>query len=216
MKIPTADRSSPLPHRIVVPHDLTLKSRRALRMAAALARPLHSEVILLHVIEPGEGPPGAPPSEKTPPQCAQAVWRLLDEEARQFLPANARFRIRILSGNARTLLPEEVRRLQPNLLVVTLGPEGAIRLHGKAHALFKDPPCPVVSIRTREEEAVPLGEEFHRPEGLNHYCRLARLRAKRAATPPVYTGYSYLPAYLSPPPGEIEADFSTQNERNAQ
>ena len=75
-------------HSILLPTDFSECARRAVPVAANLARLLHAHVICLHVVEPVVPPAGWAPMAGTP--AVADLGELPDEPAREELPAFSR------------------------------------------------------------------------------------------------------------------------------
>lgn len=188
-------------HHIVVPHDLTARSNRALELAGTMAHPLRSEVILVNVIDPAD------PREEEGVNFMSRLgdisrdrWRYLQLTAKRVLPSDVKSDVRIFSGNPHDIILSELETLGADLLIITTHPvtgAGYPFGGGKTDQIIHRASCPVLTVQ------VSLGDERSRTEmemknlqthSLKQYCDVSRQLARKTSHRPVFLGYAQLPA----------------------
>jgi nucleotide-binding universal stress UspA family protein len=202
MNIESNVQSDVVFYRILVPHDLTARSDRALEMAGTMAHPLRSEVVLVHVIDPGDR--RQQESIRLMSQAGEVArdqWRFLQIAAKRLLPAGVKSDVRILSGDPQEAILTEARKLGADLLIITTQPlSGAgYPFSGvKIEHIENQAPCPVLTVEVREEDdqASLASQEKRNLEthSLKQYCEISRHLSKKDSHRPVYLGYAHLPA----------------------
>lgn len=187
--------------RIVIPHDLTVRSDKAMQFAGTMAHPLNSEMVVIHVIDPGDQRGNQPIHFMSQVgEMARDRWRFLHNAAKRLLPANVKFDVRILSGDPRDAILAEAKKIGADLLIITTHPvTGAgYPFHGgKAEHIMHQAPCPVLTLQVSDTEELSLAEketEKFETHNLNQYCEVSRQLARQGSHRPVYLGYSTLPA----------------------
>ncbi|MCE0521288.1 MAG: universal stress protein [Methylacidiphilales bacterium] len=200
MNIKSNVQSDVVFYRIVVPHDLTPRSNKALELAGTMAHPLRSEIVLINVINPND------PSENEEDQLTshvgdltQARANFLHFTARQLLPADVKCKVLILAGDPRNAILTESRKLGADLLIITTHPltgAGYPFQGGNSEHIIHLAPCPVLTVQVPEErEAWQFDREggaFH-PHTFDQYHKLSRQLTMTCSHRPVYIGYSTLP-----------------------
>jgi len=190
-------------HRIVVPHDLTTRSDRAVQLAGTMAHPLHSEVILINVIDPSDWHQTSHIYFMN--EMAHSIrerWRFLQIAAKRLLPADVKFDIRILFGDPEGSILAEAQKLGADLLIITTHPltgAGYPFKGGKADHILHKAPCPVLTIQVPQEDELSLVEQEmrkFRPHNFKQYCEASRLLSKSHSYRPIYLGYSRTPTDL--------------------
>jgi nucleotide-binding universal stress UspA family protein len=201
MKIESNAQADVVFHQIVVPHDLTARCDRAVQLAGTMAHPLRSEVVLIHVIDPGDRcEKESVPSMSPAVDLARDQWRLLQIAAKRLLPADVKFDVRILSGDPQNVILTEARKLGADLLIITTHPvtgAGYPFGGGKVEPIQDKAPCPVLDIEVSDEDETSLAEQETRKfetHNLKQYCELSRHLSEKHSHRPVYIGYSRLPA----------------------
>jgi len=188
-------------HLIVVPHDLTGRSDKAVQLAGTIADPLHSEVVLVNVISPGDFHAGGPSrfvSELA--DLTEARLDYLQCAVKRLLPNEVKSDVRILSGDPQSVILDEAQKVGADLLIITTHPLSGAGYPfdgGKADHILHTAPCPVLTIQVPEEAETTWVEEairFLHPHDMNQYCELSRQLSKTHSFHPVYTGYSRTPA----------------------
>jgi nucleotide-binding universal stress UspA family protein len=188
-------------YRIVVPHDLTERSDRAVQLAGTMAHPLRSEVVLIHAIDPTElreqealhfmSQAGDPARDR---------WRFLQTAAKRLLPADVKSEVRIISGDPQSAILTEAQKLGADLLIITTHPLTGVGYPfdgGEIEPVQRRASCPVLTIQVADEDEVsPARQEMKKSEthNLKQYCELSRDLSKKDSHRPVYIGYSHLPA----------------------
>jgi len=185
----------------VVPHDLSVRSDKALQLAGTMAHPLRSEVVVVNVIDPSQ------PCEKEnihwmsqTVEVARDRWRFLQIAAKRLLPADVKFDVRVLSGEPHEVILAEARKLGADLLIITTHPHtgaGYPFSGGKIEPIQEKAPCPVLTIQVSEEDEISLAEQEMRKfetHNLAQYCEFSRSLSGNQSQRPVYIGYSRLPA----------------------
>lgn len=156
----------PLPfqlQRILVPVDFSEMAGKALRYAVPLAIPFDAEVVLLHVLQPYIV---SPDPEYLPPELAIGQRELL-ESARQQLEklrhdevgARLRSQACVRLGVAWQEIVAEAVALQVDLIILsTHGRTGLNHalMGSVAERVVRHAPCPVLVVRERERDFVPL------------------------------------------------------------
>lgn len=188
-------------NHIVVPHDLTVRSNRAVQLAGTMAHPLRSKVALIHVIDLSDWRgKGLIHFMNEVADLARDRWRFLQIAAKRLLPAEVKFDVRILSGDPQDVILTEARKLGADLLIITAHPltgAGYPFSGGSVEHIPHQAPCPVLFTQVSEEDEASLVEQemgdFH-PHNLNQSREFSRLLSSKQAYRPVYIGYSRLPA----------------------
>jgi nucleotide-binding universal stress UspA family protein len=212
MKTESHVRPSAPFQRIVIPHDLTVRSDKAMEFAGTVAHPFQSEIVLINVIEPTEQPAHEHLHFISQVgDMARDRWRFLQIAAKRLLPDNVKFDVRILSGDPQDAILAEAKKIGADLLIVTTHPlTGAgYPFHGeKAQDIMHRASCPVLTIQVSEEDEASLAEkemEKFKTHNLSQYCEVSRELSKTGSHRPVYLGYSTLPAN---PAGVCDKDDS--------
>jgi len=188
-------------HHIVVPHDLTARSDRALELAATMAHPLRSEIILINVIDPDN------PREEEGMNFMSRLgdisrdrWRFLKLRAKRVLPSNLKSDVRIFSGNPQDVILSEAQKLGADLLVITTHPvtgAGYPFSGGKTEQIFLQDSCPVLTFQVSlddEKSRAEMEMKKLQTHSLKQYCDVSRQLAKTSIRRPVFLGYAQLPA----------------------
>jgi len=188
-------------HHIVVPHDLTVRSDRALELAGTMAHPLRSEVILINVIDP------ANPREEESAHFMSRLgdisrdrWRSLQIRAKRVLPSDVKSDIRIFSGNPYDVILTEVQKLGADLLIITTHPitgAGYPFVGRKTDQIIHQASCPVLTVQVSLDDEKSRAEmEMNKLQthSLKQYCDVSRQLARKSAHRPVFLGYAHLPA----------------------
>jgi nucleotide-binding universal stress UspA family protein len=201
MNIESNVQSDVVFHRIVVPHDLTVRSDKAVEVAGTMAHPLQSQVVLINVIDPSD--PHAKGSMYSLSQVgdmARDRWRFLQIAAKRLLPAGVKSDVRILAGNPQNIILSEARKLGADLLIITTHTHAGAGYPfsgWETEHIQRKAPCPVLTIQVSEEDEISLArQEMKKVEShsLKQYCELSRRLSKTSSHRPVYLGYSSLPS----------------------
>ena len=203
-------RSDVVFHHIVVPHDLTARSDRALEMAGTLANPSRSEIVLINVIDP------ANPREEEGVhfmnrlgEISRERWRLLQIRAKRVLPSNVKSDVRIFSGNPQDIILDEAQKLGADLLIITthaITGAGYPFSGGKTDQIVHMASCPVLTVQVSlddERSRVETEMSQLQTHSLKQYCDVSRQLARKSSHRPVFLGYAHLPAS---PAGVCERD----------
>jgi nucleotide-binding universal stress UspA family protein len=204
MKIESNVQSDVVFYHIVVPHDLTALCDKAVQLAGTMAHPLRSEVVLIHVIDPGER------CEKESihfmsqaADLARDRREFLEIAAKRLLPADVKFDVRILTGDPQKVILTEARKLGADLLIITTHPltgAGYPFNGAKVDPIQEKAPCPVLALEVPEEDEISRARQEMRQfetHNLKQYCEFSRVLSGKDSYRPVYIGYSRLPADLS-------------------
>jgi len=166
MESPGAGWIPPLPfqlQRILVPLDFSEMAGKALRYAVPLAIPFDAEVVLLHVLQPYIVSPD--PGSLSPELAVSQ--RELQESAQQQLEklrldeigARLRSQASVRLGVAWQEIVAEAEALQADLIILsTHGRTGLNHalMGSVAERVVRHAPCPVLVVRERERDFVPL------------------------------------------------------------
>lgn len=159
VKLPT---ESPVAFkRILAPTDLSNASRKALCYAAAFARQFGGTARLLHVIEPPPYPEfgyAYVPAKEA--RLRQVAWEKLEELRNQpplsEVPDTS---AAVRSGNTLHEIVSEAAEQKAELIVLTTqGHTGLVHmlLGSTAEKVVRHAPCPVLVVREKEQEFVPV------------------------------------------------------------
>ena len=153
---PTAEYEEISVRKILVPTDFSPASKKALWYALRIAEARHSEITLLHVLEPQDpavlaGPPAAAAFSKQ--ESEEALRGLADSaKAVSAVRTNSIFR----TGVATHEIIEAAKELDVDLIVIaTHGFTGSKRfaLGSTAERVARVATCPVVVVRQKEHDA---------------------------------------------------------------
>ena len=167
----------PLPfqlQRILVPVDFSEMAGKALRYAVHLAIPFDAEVVLLHVLQPyivspdpGYLPPELAVSQRELQELArQQLEKLLVKLRIDEVGARLRWQVRVRLGVAWQEIIAEAVDLQTDLIILsTHGRTGLSHalMGSVAERVVRHAPCPVLVVRERERDFVPL-PRLNRPK----------------------------------------------------
>lgn len=201
MNVESNVQSNMVFRHIMVPHDLTVRSDRAVMLAGTMAHPLRSRVILIHVIDSSAGIENEGVhlmSEGA--DIARNRWKFLTNSAKHLLPADVKSEVRIHSGDPQKVILSEARKLGADLMIITTHPLTGVGypFHGgNIEHIQQKASCSVLTVQVSEEdEASLVKEEMRKVEthNLRQYCELSRLLSKKDPHRPVYIGYSRLPS----------------------
>jgi nucleotide-binding universal stress UspA family protein len=188
-------------YKIIVPHDLSRRADKAVQMAGTMAHPLHSEVIVMHVIDPTEGFTNEDISSSDQmTDLARDRWRYLQLLAKRVLPADLKVDVRVLSGDPQKIILAETKNVGADLLIITTNPlkgAGYPFLGGETEHIQFKAPCPVLAIPVTDDDEVSLARQASKmveTHSLRQYCEVSRTMAKKTAHRPVYLGYAHVPA----------------------
>jgi nucleotide-binding universal stress UspA family protein len=127
--------------------DLNADSERVLRFASQVAKDVHANLTLVHVI-PASGADllvQLDLEERLQLAKREAATRRIDE-LQGAVGSDARVSIAI--GAIKDMLTEEARRLRADVLMIGRSPQSGVlgRLRDLSYAVVRDAPCPVLSV----------------------------------------------------------------------
>lgn len=126
---------------------LNADSKRVLRYASQVAKDVHANLTLVHVI-PRIGPdlPMEMDLEERLQSGRRSAASQRIEELQSAVESHAR--VSITSGPIKDTLVEEARRLQADVVVIGRSPQSGVldRLRDLSYAIVRDAPCPVLSV----------------------------------------------------------------------
>jgi nucleotide-binding universal stress UspA family protein len=168
------------------------------QLAGTIAHPLHSEIVLIHVINThDEHPDTAADILSNAADLAEDRRNLLRNAAKRFLPANVKFDVRILTGDPLSIALAEAKNLDADLMIITTHPLTATGFpfsRGRARQIVHRALCPVLTIQVPDEQEPPdtvWEASTLRPHNLHQYCEFSRLLSREGIHRPTYTGYSH-------------------------
>ena len=146
----------------IVPYDFSEHARAAADTAADLARRLDASLHLVHVVQPPSFGYGATPAAVPIPlnlvEIRAGALGALQELARSLEPIAGPVQAHVVEGlSIADALQEEAERLGADLIVMgTHGRTGIARvfLGSVAERTLRQAPCPVLTVRSSEEEGV--------------------------------------------------------------
>jgi universal stress protein A len=147
--------------KILVPTDFSACSTKALDYDLAFAEQSGAELILLHVVEPAYYPAYG---QDIPPDLAefhQDVQKItqerLDKLSQEKIAGRLPARALVATGNAYEAIVESAKSLEVDLIIIaTHGYTGLkhVLLGSMAERVVRHAPCPVLTVREREQEFV--------------------------------------------------------------
>jgi nucleotide-binding universal stress UspA family protein len=135
--------------KILVPTDFSEHSYAAVRWAAALARDLSAELVLLHVIDSKSGYSIPPEFSLYLPE-AEEIRRHVDRQLEALvgeLPKAARARFVVAEGRAAPAILEVARNVRADLVVIASRGAGALAaavFGGTVSKVLHEATCPVL------------------------------------------------------------------------
>lgn len=182
--------------RIIVPHDLTWRSDRAVQWAGTIADAFHSSVMLIHVIDPDD-------QRNYGPLWADDRQKILLTVASRLLPADVKSEVRVFIGEPRNVMLIEAKKSEADLLILTVHPFTAAacsQIDDKiAEQIVHQASCPVLTVQVPAENEFTYIEWEARtlqPHNLGQYCEFSRILSKENVYRPAYMGYSRTPTDL--------------------
>lgn len=201
MNIESNVKSDVVFRHIIVPHDLTSHADAALHLAATMARPQLSMVVVVNVVDPNEDHENEDiHSVSQVGDLARNRWKLLKFAARRILPPDVKVDVRILSGEPQNALLAEAHEFGADLLIISNHPltGTGYPFGGCALEQIKSRfPCPVLTVSVSGENGASIGLPKLREletHSLEQYCALSRRLAKEGTHRPAFIGYSHLPS----------------------
>jgi universal stress protein A len=145
--------------RILLPVDFSPLSKKALLYAARLARQFHSQVALLHVLEP-DLPPAFDGYMIAPPPISNGATESCTERMKSWISAAHNAGVEHVTSNVRPGLAafdivEAAKELDVDLIVIaTHGYTGwkHFAIGSTAERVVRAAPCPVLVVREKEHE----------------------------------------------------------------
>ena len=133
------------PKNILVAADFTPASERAAQYAAGLAVEHHSQLALLHVVNPKE-------LEHVPDR--DRIIQVMEANLQDLLGQGVRvpFTTRIASGRVAQTILQNAEELDADLLVLGVHPSAGVLdrfMWPIAYEVVRDSPCPVLTVRER-------------------------------------------------------------------
>jgi nucleotide-binding universal stress UspA family protein len=155
---------------ILCPTDFSACSRRAFRLAAALAGAQGARVLVLHV-NPTLGPIvayGGAMAQLQPPEYRDKLWHAL----RHFQAADSRVRVehRVAEGDPVHEILRVVDETACELIVMGThgrGGLGRLLLGSVAAEVMRQAPCPVVTVKVPPQEPTPPGDDPARAKAVS-------------------------------------------------
>jgi nucleotide-binding universal stress UspA family protein len=150
--------------RILCPTDFSADSRAAMRVANEMALYFSAELTLVHVIPaplpavwPYEGFGINPVNVGGDPEdTLKACRRMLEDDAREFVSADADVRLEVVEGEPAGEILDLAAGTKADIIVLATHGHNRLRkaLFGStAEKVVKDSPCPVITLHAGQEAA---------------------------------------------------------------
>jgi len=147
--------------KILVPIDFSTPCNKAFKYALGFARQFGSQIVMIHVIEPGPVPAPEPVAGESTPRT-QDELALAEEKMQALADASPRdAHLRISSGIRRGVATHEIvqaaEELDVDLIIMaTHGLRGwrHFGLGSTSDRVARAAPCPVLVVREREREFI--------------------------------------------------------------
>jgi universal stress protein A len=162
-----AAQSSPHFHiqKILVPVDFSACSVRALDYALAFARPAQAEIILLHVVEPIVYPMYGQEITADYTTLQTSLLNTGRQHLAEFSRAKATeptpMKLLVSQGGAWSEIVDTAKKEGIDLIIVSTHGHTGLRhvlLGSTAERVVRHAPCPVLIVREREREFVPVNQ----------------------------------------------------------
>lgn len=146
---------------ILVPIDFSDCSKKALTYALPFAQQFGSAITLIHVVAPYyvADPYGLTQYERIEDELRAAGKKKLKELIARDIPPSIKVNSLTVNGRPGTEIVEAARQLHADIIVIaTHGYTGLkhVVFGSTAEYVVRNAPCPVLSVRQKEHESVPI------------------------------------------------------------